>query len=129
MASKWATLKAKKGGIVDETNSSQSVWTDDESNLAPIRVNLGGNRLVYEHSSWLLGKSLLQLRLSCNRRCIEWTIENSAENEWREKVGKLEKDLKAVHEENQIIKEKLERVNEESNLVKFKNQLLIEMVG
>lgn len=77
--------------------------------MDPIHVNLGGNRLMYENHSWML--------------------ENSAENQWREQVEALEEELKIVREENQIVKEKLDRTNEESNLIKFKNQLLVEMLA
>lgn len=54
--------------------------------------------------------------------------ENSPENEWREKAMAAANEHQKLYEQYQDLEQKYTKLNEDSNLVQFKNQLLIEMV-
>ncbi len=119
----------KPGSII--TNQGDNIIEDEKD--IPIEINLPGFAMTFT-TDWILGTIskvaslfiliLCFLKLDHQRTYVDTSLQDAAKVKQNELLDRI----RVLETENQYLREKCEKVHDESNMDKFKSQLLVEMV-
>lgn len=113
------TPRRKSASLTNLSSLDDSVYSQNDLQVdggGPIRVCLGGQELVFEDGNWITGRRFVKSgsldRQSFYLFCV---TESGSGAESSREVVRLKKHIRELTEEN--------------NLLKFKNELLLDMVS